>query len=111
SFKEGGNSVAFSPDGKRLASTGGSGFEEKVKVWDARTGEKLLSLNGGGSWVVFSPDGKRLAGKSGFGPGDLKGWDAQTGHELLTRNGAEDWVDFSADSKRVGRLACDRTTK
>jgi WD40 repeat protein len=46
--------VAFSPDGKRLAS--GS------KVWDAQTGKELLALQGGGGGsLFFSPDGKRLA--------------------------------------------------
>src|SRR5207302_898682 len=44
-------SVAFSPDGKRLASAGG-GFvvagkgSPLVKVWDVQTGQELLSLKG-----------------------------------------------------------------
>src|SRR5262249_35094327 len=51
-------SVAYSPDGKRLAS----GFRNSVKVWDAQTGKELLALkhNGQINSVAFSSDGKRL---------------------------------------------------
>jgi tetratricopeptide (TPR) repeat protein len=52
-------SVAFSPDGHRLASAGST-----VKIWDVVTGEELIALKGhaGPVWdVAFSPDGQRLA--------------------------------------------------
>ncbi len=44
-------------------------------MWDAQTGQELLSLKkGSGPGVVFSPDGHRLAGQ---GPdGTVKIWDA-----------------------------------
>ncbi len=54
--------VAFSPDGKRLASTSN---DHTTKVWDAQTGQEVLSLKGHTSQfpsVAFSPDGHRLAG-------------------------------------------------
>jgi WD40 repeat protein/serine/threonine protein kinase len=73
-------SLAFSPDGKRLA-TANEGPRKPVIVWDAQTGHELLSIPGGFKSVVFSPDGQRLA--SGFLPG-AKVWDAKTGRELLT---------------------------
>jgi WD40 repeat protein/serine/threonine protein kinase len=99
-------SVAYSPDGKRLASA----ERQVVKVWDAQTGQELLSLKGGtgaGNWsncVAFSPDGKRLASYGGTGTYQVKVWDAQTGQELLAfkgHTGNVGSVAFSPDGKRL----------
>jgi WD40 repeat protein len=59
--------VAFSPDGQRLASSSGGGnlFPGEVKVWDAQTGQELLTFKGSHGWVRFSPDGHRLASGGG----------------------------------------------
>jgi WD40 repeat protein len=62
------HSVAFSPDGKRIAS--GAGYRNKpgeVKVWDTQTGQEVLDLKGAGGSVAFSPDGQRLASACGDG--------------------------------------------
>src|SRR5262249_54885642 len=52
-------SVALRPDGRRLAS---AGTDRTVKVWDADTGQQLLSFPAHGAEVrriLFSPDGRR----------------------------------------------------
>src|SRR5262249_13704048 len=86
------SSVAFSPDGTRIAS-GSEGVELKdgqrrdwgeVKVWDAQTGKEVLALKGHTgtvSSVAFSPDGERIA--SGSYDQTVRVWDAQSGQELL----------------------------
>src|SRR5262249_57724229 len=81
-------SVAFSPDGTRIASGGELGTRTELRVWDAETGQLKLSLKGhagGVLSVAFSPDGRRIA--SGSLDQTVKVWDAQTGQEKLTLKG------------------------
>lgn len=61
-------SVAFSPDGRRLATLGGefrAANEAGLFLWDASDGTLIASLPGqvdfAGNSVAFSPDGRRLA--------------------------------------------------
>jgi WD40 repeat protein len=98
--------VAFSPDGKRIASGAGNDPREpgEVKVWDAQTGKEILNLKDAlaVSSVAFSPDGTRLA--SGSDGGTAKVWDVQTGQQVLDLKGHTapvNSVGFSPDGKRV----------
>src|SRR5262249_48817453 len=88
------SSVAFSPNGKRLASADGV----VVKLWDAQTGQVLQTFQRPSRNVLFSPDGKRLASASGRGRGEML--DAQTGQVLRSFEGGGG-LAFSPDGKRL----------
>ena len=103
------NSVAFSPDGKRIVT---GSWDQTARVWDAATGQGLLTLQGlAGNvmCVAFSPDGQRIAtagGPRGTGrhPGEVKLWNAVTGEWILDLIGHDDCVwsmAFSPDGRRI----------
>jgi hypothetical protein len=104
--------VAFSPDGSHIVSGGGDGT---LMLWEASTGQALLSLKGhvGDVFAVaFSPDGSRIL--SGSRDRTLKVWDARSGQELLHLKGHTDSVaavSYSPDGSRIVSASHDRTLK
>lgn len=77
--------VAFSPDGKLLA-TGDSRCE--IQVWEIANSRHLMTLRGHQSWawsIVFSPDAQFLV--SGSDDYFIKIWSLRTGDCLETRKG------------------------
>ena len=82
--------VAFSPDGRRLATVT---LSDQLIVWDVLSGAEIYRQQGqsGNMYgVAFSPDGRRLV-TAGLDK-TVKLWDAATGDEILTLHGHTDAV-------------------
>jgi WD40 repeat protein/serine/threonine protein kinase len=100
------NCVAFSPDGRLLASAGGDGA---IKIWNCRTGEVMQTFDAHTDSVVsvtFHPDGKHLAYVGA--DRQLKVWDRTTRQEVVIgpcdavrKFGTAHAVAFSPDGRQL----------
>ncbi|HEU4596717.1 MAG TPA: serine/threonine-protein kinase [Pyrinomonadaceae bacterium] len=102
-----GRSVAFSPDGRLVATAA-----ERVVLWDAATHAKLVPLEYESIvWsVAFSPDGRWLV--STHGDGAILAWDVaerELAANLREHSGGVRAVAFSPDGRRLASASEDKS--
>jgi WD40 repeat protein len=104
--------VAFSPDGRTLAS---ANWNNTITLWNATTWQVIGNMAGHTDIIAslaFSPDGRTLA--SGSNDKTAKLWNVATGQVLQTLAGHADAVtsvSFSADGKTIASGSSDNTIK
>jgi DNA-binding beta-propeller fold protein YncE len=109
-------SIAFSPDGTRLAACGGDpGRFGEVQIWDVAKKKLILStpltfdtLYG----ISWSPDGQTVA--VGCADNTVRAIDALTGKQVLQMGTHSDWVlgtAFSRDGRYLASVSRDMSVK
>lgn len=104
--------VAFSPDGKLLAT---GDVEGQLRLWQVENGKPILICKGHTGWVwsvVFSPDGNTLASCSS--DKTIKLWNVSTGQCIKTLEGhtSSIWsVAFSRDGKTLASGSDESTVR
>jgi WD40 repeat protein len=97
------NTLAYSPDGKILAT---GSYEGNITFWDMTTGVRLNTIptDAAITSLAFSPDGQVLATGSGFQDNLIRLWSAASGELLRELDGNTQAVTqllFSPDSQFI----------
>ncbi|HZF13379.1 MAG TPA: WD40 repeat domain-containing protein, partial [Thermoanaerobaculia bacterium] len=105
------NALAFSPDGRMLAS---ASFDKTVHLWDVSSRQSLLVLRHDDAvyTVAFSPDGTRVV--SGSWDWTVRLWDAKSGALIRKMEGHKDKVRstaFSADGRYIASGSDDKSVR
>jgi WD40 repeat protein len=104
-------SVAFSHDGKLLAT---AGDDQQVKLWSVPGWKNIQMLRGTERFkaVAFSPDGRWIA--TGGDSGTITIWETSSGDHLRQLRGhsnAVQHLEFSLDGRTLASASWDSTVK
>ena len=97
-------SIAFSPDGRTLADSGGL-WDHRIVLWDVGTGKQCCAFEyiGYANSLTFNPDGSMLV--TGHSGGRVLLWDVTTGEHLKTFTGHTAKISSLCFSPDGGTLA------
>jgi WD40 repeat protein len=116
------NFAEFSPDGRRVLTSGGNG---QARVWDSKTGRPLTPVirhsTNSPAFARFRPDGERIVTAGGdlvgsAGDGRVRWWNAGTGEAVPTPASASHdatilWTEFSHDGRWLVTASADNTAR
>jgi WD40 repeat protein/serine/threonine protein kinase len=103
-------SVAFSPDGRRVLTASN---DKTARVWDGTTGREILRLSHPDRLLsaAFSPDGQRIV--TGSFDGTARIWETATGRQIMVLSGHTDRAKsaFSPDGRQILTWSSDKTVR
>jgi WD40 repeat protein len=92
--------LAFSPDGRELASAAG---EKVIRIWDVATGRERVALVGHTGAVMGVAYADKTTLVTGSVDRTVRTWDVESGEELRVFRGHKSAIISSAIDKRRGR--------